>query len=152
MGLERGELVYMSPRPGSDFPYHVAFDQGGGRALMQTMGQVESVNLADYLEKTGYGIAGYGDIRDLVAADLFEQNILDAAQSLEADPGTACVDVPNAGFGASFNELKRAIQSDYLRDPGGYSRNTPRGPADPYFFRRNTTFQNYWRNTGRWHK
>jgi RHS repeat-associated protein len=151
-GLARGELIYMSPRPGSDFPYHVAFDQGNGLALMQTRGLIRSVKLADYLKITGYGIAGYGDIRDLISADEFENNILKAAKALESAPDTACVDVPNVGFGLLLGDIKKAIRLDYLSDPVGYLRHSPKGPADPFFFRRNTTFQIYWKNTGRWHK
>jgi RHS repeat-associated protein len=49
IGLSRGEMIYFSRRPGSNFPYHVGFDQGNNQILMLTGGKILTVNLENYL-------------------------------------------------------------------------------------------------------
>ncbi len=149
-GLKRGELIYFSRKPGSDFPYHVGFDQGNNNILMLTGGEVSTVDLNKYLKKSGYGIVGYADISDYIDPCEFEKNISDAKKDLEKnfcnwDPsGTMCVDVMSAGFGNTYSTLQKNIRRDYR-----LNMNYPTNITNQYFFRRNTTYVQFFRNTGR---
>ena len=152
--MKRGELVYFSRRPGSDFPYHVGFDLGNNQILMLTGGKVASVDLKSYLNKTGYGIVGYADISNYVTPCEFKKNVMDEKDSLEAnfrnwDPsGTMCVDVIIAGFGNSYSRLKNDIRQNYGMNSNSY----PTDINNAYFWRRNTTYVQFFKGTGKFRR
>ncbi len=58
--------------------------------------------------------------------------------------GTVCVDILDAGMGELFKVLEAAIREDYAEHPGSYGTNI----ENPYFWRRNTTFVTFFKNTG----
>jgi uncharacterized protein RhaS with RHS repeats len=163
-GRAAGELLYFSRTPNSDFPYHVGFDVGRDpgstrdRLLMFTVGQVRGVYLDAYLDMLlldfglNYGLIGYGDLTDFIGAEEFAANLTGDAARLNSEfqdwsaEGTVCVDIVKSGMGGRWNQLQSAIGKDYRRKPDAYD--TP--ISSPYFWRRNSTFVTFFKNTGRW--
>jgi len=154
LGLARGEIIYFSRKPGSDFPYHVGFDLGNNQILMLTAGKVATVDLNTYLNAQGYGVVGYADISNYISAPDFEANVNAAKNALESnfqnwDPsGTMCVDVMNTGFGSTYPTLKADIAKNYNLNPSLYPTNI----NDPFFWRRNSDYLQYFKNIGRFHQ
>ena len=153
-GFERGELVFFSKKPSSDFPYHVGFDTGNDQIMMLTHGQIGTVPLRDYAVVNGYGVIGYGDLKDFVAPDDFVKNLTAAAPVLEQNfqqwqpTGTVCIDIVAAGMGSGYKKFQDAIRANFKSNPSTY----PTPMSDNYFWRRNSTLTTYFQNVGLFRK
>jgi hypothetical protein len=148
-GRKENDLVYFSPKPGSDWPYHVGFDTGNDQIIMLQGGEVKTVDKQTYLNYSGYGIAGYVNVSKYIKTKDFKKNVQNKKSELENsfddwdNDGTVCIDVINAGFGDKYKDLKKDIKSDYKKNSKTYKHSKI---GDKYFWRKNTTYAQFYKN------
>ena len=108
-----------------------------------------TVDLSAYLQGTGYGVIGYGDLRPFIDPARFASNLLGQKPALDAnfrgwDPaGTVCVDIVAAGLGSYYTDFQDAVEQDYASNSDTYETDID----NEYFWRRNSTLVTFFENT-----